>query len=583
MEMKNSLLSISSAVLLVFMSIQIMAQEPQQLTHEKRVYLNDGNTYVQKGLPLYLKFSTSPTGPNYDLKSKKAPQYANPMYLDTEGINYIRSKWAIDPETGKPAVPQQEVMYEVYCDGVAPRTYHSFAGAPKYTSGKVYFGKGLTFTLTAKDGVSGVEKVHYALNANSWTDYASTVNVDSEGEYNLYYYTNDNVGNAEKTKSSTFTVDLTAPSSNHAIEGIVYNGNILAPSTKFSLSKSDALSGVRVTKYSFDDKSDRTHSGNITMSGLADGDHVLYYYSTDNVKNVEVKKQFAFYLDRIPPVVENQVNGDQYKGKYLFVSPRTNVTFTATDNKAGVNKIYYRIDGKERFDYASAVAIPNVKGVHTFKYDATDNVQNLSPNKYLTVYMDNVAPTTGIRYGKPQFFARDTLFINKDTKVSLFANDYESGVQKISYQVDGSGYKEYSQFTIPADGYHTINFKTTDRVNNEEQEKTSNVFVDNVAPTIYHNFSIEPIGSKKDLKIYPNYTRLYLGATDDHVGTQTIEYSINGGAWTLYSSSTTLDVSEKNRFLKKKVKYEVKVRTKDKLGNASEETIQFYVGLQGDD
>ncbi|MBD79781.1 MAG: hypothetical protein CL840_12770 [Crocinitomicaceae bacterium] len=558
-----------------------MAQEPAQLTHENVVYLNNGNTYVQKSLPLYLMFSTTPGGQTYDLKSKATAKYADPMYLDTEGVNYIRSKWAVDKESKKTASPQQEILYEIYADGLPPYTYHKFSGAPKYTSSKVYFGKGLTYSLTSRDAVSGVQKVHHTT-GSSWSDYSSDVSMDTEGEYTLYYYSHDNVGNAEKTRSSTFTVDLTAPTSSHAIQGIVYNSNILAPSTKFSLSKSDALSGVRVTRYSFDSGSDRVHGGNISMSGLADGDHVLYYYSIDRVKNTEEKKSFAFYLDRIPPVVENQVNGDQYKGKYLFVSNRTTISFSATDNKAGVNKIYYRIDGKERYDYSSNIAVPDVKGLHTFKYDATDNVQNLSPNKYLTVYVDNKAPTTGIRYGRPQFFSRDTLFINKDTKVTLFAKDYESGVQKVSYQIDGGGYNEYSQFTIPNDGYHTINFKTTDRVNNEEQEKTSNVFVDNNAPTIYYNFSIEPIGEKNGDKIYPNYTRLYLGATDDHVGTQTIEYSINDGAWTLYSSATTLDISERNRFLKKKIKYVVKVRSKDKLGNTSEETINFYVGLASD-
>ena len=579
--MRSSLLSLSCVVLIVLMSFSSMAQGPAQLSHDKVVYLNNGNTYVQKSLPLYLMFSTSPGGQTYDLKSKKSANYADPMYLDTEGINYIRSKWAVNKETQKTVNPKEEILYELYADGLPPYTYHKFSGAPKYTKGKVYFGKGLSYSLTSRDAVSGVQKVHHAT-GSSWSDYSAAINMDSEGEFTLNYYSNDNVGNAEKTRSSTFTVDLTAPSSGHAIVGIVYNSNILAPSTKFSLSKSDASSGVRITRYSFDGGGDRTHTGNISMSGLKDGDHVLYYYSMDNVKNTEEKKTFAFYLDRIPPVVENQVNGDQHKGKYLFVSNRTTISFSATDNKAGVNKIYYRIDGKERFDYSSNVSVPDVKGLHSFKYDATDNVQNLSPNKYLSVYVDNVSPTSGIRYGRPQFFSRDTLFINKDTKVSLFANDYESGVQKTSYQIDGSGYKEYSQFTIPADGFHTINFKTTDKVNNEETEKTSTLFVDNNAPIIYYNFSIQPIGDKGGDKVYPNYTRLYLGATDDHVGTQTIEYSINGGAWTLYSSATTLDISERNRFLKKKIKYEVKIRTKDMLGNASEETINFYVGLAND-
>ena len=89
----------------VLSSYSSKAQGPAQLQHENRVYLNDGNTYVQKSLPLYLKFSTSPTGQNYDLKSKATPKYADPMYLDTEGINYVRSKWAVDPATGKTVRP----------------------------------------------------------------------------------------------------------------------------------------------------------------------------------------------------------------------------------------------------------------------------------------------------------------------------------------------------------------------------------------------------------------------------------------------------------------------------------------------
>ncbi len=187
-----------------------------------------------------------------------------------------------------------------------------------------------------------------------------------------------------------------------------------------------------------------------------------------------------------------------------------------------------------------------------------------------------------INYGSPQFFHRDTLFINKNTKVTLTSRDYESGVKQIEYGVDGGGYQNYSQFTIPSEGYHTIRFKTTDNVNNVEAEKSSNVYVDNTAPIIYYNFSINSLGTKNGMEIYPNYTRLYLGATDDHVGTKTIKYSINGGPLTLYSSSSTLDISEKNRFLKKKVKYTVRVVAEDKLGNSTEKNIEFYVGLENE-
>jgi len=138
--------------------------EPSKPSYEKQVYINDnGDIFVQKELPMYLKFSTSPTGENYNLKGK-VPEYSEPMYLDTEGPNYIRSKYAVDPETKKTVQPEQEVLYEVNADGLAPVTKHTFSGAPRYSSGgTVYFGKNLSFSLSARDGVSGVKGTQYAL------------------------------------------------------------------------------------------------------------------------------------------------------------------------------------------------------------------------------------------------------------------------------------------------------------------------------------------------------------------------------------------------------------------------------------
>lgn len=555
------------------------AQEPSKPEHEKRVYVNDGNTYVQKSLPLYLKFSTTPNGENFPLKSKATADYADPMYLDTEGINYIRSRWAVDQNTKEPVNPQKEILYEIYADGLPPYTSSKFYGAPVYRSGKTYYGKGLQVDLTAKDGVSGVEKTHYSMGGN-YQDYSATLNIDEEKETTLYYYSHDNVGNAEDTRSKTFVVDLTSPSSRQEIDGIVHNGNILAPSTKFRLTSTDGSSGVNRTLYSFDDGSDRV--GTVaTMAGLPDGDHTLYFYAIDNVKNTESKSSFSFYLDRIPPKTASAIKGDQHKGKYTFVSSRTKLNLSATDNKAGVKNIYYRIDGGERFTFSNDFAFPNKLGLHTVKFDANDNVENLSGNTFLTVFVDNEAPETGITYGSPQFFKEGELYINKDTKIRLRSRDPHSGVQTTQYAIDGGGFQDYSEFTIPGEGPHTITFKATDNVNNEESVKESKCHVDNTPPEIYHNFSIEPTGKKdkggESLNIYPNYTRLYLGATDEKVGTESIMYSIDGGPLTLYSSAQTLDISELNIFKKKKL-YEVRIVAKDKLGNTAEKTIKFYVG-----
>lgn len=578
--MRNMTKIVVLFALFIFLSTNLKAQSPAQPTYEKKVYVDaNQNTYVQKSLPLYLSFSTTKGGTQHALNSKASADYTNPMYLDTEGVNYIRSRWAVDKETGRTIQPQQEILFEIYADGRPPSTSIKFSGAPKYVSGKTYYGKGLTFDLTSRDGVSGVEGTHYALDANSYTDYSGSVSVNKEGEHNLYYYAHDYVGNAESSKGRTFTVDVSSPKSSSEIVGIKHNGNIIAPSTKFKLTINDNLSGVKRTYYSFDNGKNNYYGNQINTYDLSDGEHTLYYYAVDNVKNEETKNSFSFYLDKIAPVVENKVVGDQYKGRYLYVSNRTDINLSATDNKAGVQKINYNIDGGSNNTFGSNFKVTNKTGLHYINYTGTDNVENKSGRKTLTVYMDNKTPSTGIKYGSPQFFDRDTLFINKDTKITLFASDAHSGVQKTEYGIDGGAMQSYSQFTIPSEGNHNIKFKSTDNVNNEEQVKESRTFVDNTAPEIYANFSIQPIGTKDGLKVYPNYTRLYLGATDKHVGTDKILYSINGAPLRDYSSPYTLDISELNTF-KSNQKYTVRIVSKDKLGNTSEKTIEFYVGTE---
>lgn len=583
----------SKALLLgmaVLCGLEVSAQEPQKPSVEMKVYQSEDNTYVNKKLPLFLYFSTSKEAgaKKYLLESKATGEYANPMYLDTEGANFIRHRWAVEQGSGKTVYPKKEVIFEIYADGLAPVTSSTFTGAPRYYSGgTVYYGKGLTISLASRDAVSGVDALQYSINGGAYAKYNNPLNSFTEGNNAVYYYGYDNVGNVEATRTKEFVYDISAPTSSSQVVGIQHGSLILAPSSKVSLTSNDNLSGVNRIVYIIDDGTDRRYYGPISLAGLSDGDHTVYYYAYDNVKNEEVRKSLSFYLDRIAPETNHALATDVCnKNGVTWVSPRTKITLTSTDNKAGVFKTYYRlgrsmstVHNEERIDYSAPFSIPNKYGFHVVKYDAMDNVQNLGNNRYLKVYMDNVAPETGIIYGYPQFFTRDTLFVNSKTKITLRATDRGSGVTETTYNIDGGSKQTYSgNFNLEKEGYRTINFKSVDCVNNEEQNKSSNCFVDNTPPKIFYNFSINPIGKKGANNVYPNYTRLYIGATDKHVGTKTIRYSMNGGPLTLYSSPQTLDISELNRFASKK-KYEVRIVAEDMLGNTSEETVTFYVGL----
>jgi hypothetical protein len=557
------------------------ANAQEQLKHEKRTYIApNGNLYIQKQLPLYLWVSTdkSESSDKILLKSKISEKYTNPFYLDTEGKNTVRSPHAVDPKTMQIVYPLQDVIFEVYADGIAPRSSSSFTGAPKYYGGGVlYYGKGLVVNLSSTDAVSGVEKTYYSIDGNNYQNYTGTLQMNNEKAYVLKYYASDNVGNAENPNEKKYTVDLTAPKSNHSVTQPKLN-DIISPKATISLSFTDNLSGVKNTKYYFDSRTPLGYYKPITLWSLTDGDHTLTYYSTDNVLNEEQKVVYKFYLDKIPPVVSQKIVGDQFFGNCKYVSSRTTIDLSATDNKAGVDKIYYSIDGGAQQTYGTPFKVPTRDGRHTIAYWGIDKVTNLASKQYLTVCMDNTAPATSISYGSPQFFDRDTLFINKLTKVTLTPRDYGSGVLKTEYNInDGSNSTYSTPFTIPEEGNKKIEFFSTDKVNNVEAKKTSRCFVDNTPPKIFVNFSIEPIDKKDGLNVYPNYTRLYVGATDVHVGTKQILYSVNGAPLRDYSSPYTLDMSEVSHFLKKNKKYTVKVVAKDKLDNQSEKTIEFFV------
>jgi hypothetical protein len=580
---------------LFLFTVSVSAQ--QQLNHEKRTYIApNGNLYIQKSLPVYLRLATSSAdnASTILLKSKESEKYTNPMYFDTEGKNTITHSWAVDQSTKKTVYPERDVIFEVYADGIAPETRTEFLNAPRYYgNGKIYYGKGLNVPITATDEVSGVEKIYYSINSEPYKDYSSVLKLDTEKEYSLKYYASDNVGNAEGPNNRNFIVDLTPPITKHSLGGIYLN-DILSPSATISLSSSDNLSGVYSIYCHYDNHPQNAYYTKLNMDALNDGEHTLTYYAKDNVNNNEDKKStaainsgtgggtYSFYVDRISPVVNYAIQGDQYMGEYKFISSRTKINLSATDNKAGVESITYIIDYKDQNTFSSPFLVPDKNGLHDIGYFGTDKVKNKSFTKTLTVYMDNILPTTSVSYGTPQFFDRDTLFINNTTKITLHPIDYQSGVQKTEYGVDGTGNTWTSSFTIPNEGYRKITFKTTDKVNNIEIEKTSFVFVDNTPPIIYTNFSIQPIGTTnkdgKTLNVYPNYTRLYIGATDAHCGTQKISYSINGAPYQDYSSPYTLDVSEINHFSVKNKYYKVHIIVKDKLGNQSEKDVEFFVG-----
>ncbi len=579
-------------LLLLLGFIPFFATAQNQLSHEKGAYIDSLNRYYQQAaLPLYIYVSHTPDQPPTQLgkeenenDSKKTER--KPIYLDGHGKHYLRH---ID------GLHHVSENFAVYADGIAPETQSSFLTAPRYNrNGIQYYGKDLTVKLSTKDEMSGIKSLLQTTNKGEYSAYQDNITFNTEGEQQIQYYAVDNVGNVEKAHTRTFTVDLSSPETYHNVVGVAKE-KIISLSTKIYLTYLDKLSGVANTYYKIDDGKWKEYTKNaiIPLDPLTDGEHILYYYSTDLVANKEEPKSFEFYLDRTAPIMSADVLGDRFiVGNQVYFSGRTKLKLTAVDNKAGIKKTLYSIDGSDYNEYGEPFYLPSKSGIHVVRYYALDNMENEGAgnrnvkfdeyrHNVSTVYVDLTGPTLSFQYLDNKFQKGDTIYVTPDTRIKLAAFDPESGLQKIAYSVDGQTDETiYNQpFTIKEFGKHTVNYYGYDNVNN--RNVSSFVFiVDNKPPDIFVNYSISPNyweeapptasssgGTSEKIPIYPTYTTVFLAATDLQTGFDEIKYSINGEKPKNYEG--LIRGFEKNKT------YTITIYAEDKLGNKAEKVIRF--------
>jgi hypothetical protein len=576
--------------ILNLMVINLIAQEP--LKHEQKVYVSpDQKVYVNKAQPLYFRVSLSPdsNAASYVLPSTATAKYANPMYFDSEGRNTLRSPSAVDRVTKKLKIPKMDVQFDIYADGKAPQTSIKLNHAKQFTATKTYYGNGLKMALVASDATSGTEASYISINGKPYTDFSTYIpSLNDENEYIIKYYSVDRVGNAETPKTVKFQVDLSAPHTNYKIIG-ENKGKVLSSKASIGLYSSDTLSGVDKIWYSINDGPFVAYSSPIPILVLKNENSKITYYATDKVGNKEESKvistfagsmeeeksnpSYSFYIDKEPPQISFEIEGDQFNGKYLYLSQRSKFKVIASDDKSGVDKISYSIDNltlKNRFSEPFPFHSP---GLHSVTYAANDLVGNAALVKTQLIFTDASIPSSSVNYLGNIFYNRDTIFITQNTQVQIKSNDNGSGLKEIKYNLDkGTGETYNSPLKIEEEGFHTLKFQAIDHVNNTEDWKAAQFFTDNTAPIIFTNFSTIAVGEKtvRDEKyiIYPSNAMLYIAATDNASGCEKVEYKINENKqW-----QNTIPIKGFTPG-----NYEIKITATDVLKNKSTKVIRFAI------
>jgi hypothetical protein len=252
---------------------------------------------------------------------------------------------------------------------------------------------------------------------------------------------------------------------------------------------------------------------------------------------------------------------------------------TASDNKAGVEKLYYSVDGGVERPYKEPFPLVKSEGNHYIKYTAADRVGNTAQDQtsesYANISLDLSTPDIRHAITGAQVVVNDTLYVSAKSLVNITAKDIDSGIKKVGYKINGTRSNPYTEpFLLDTEGINVIEYYALDNVNNRISKEFVAI-LDVQGPEVQMSFSQNPIGSikaqdlAKETQVYSLGTFLFLAAKDSHVNVEGIYYSIDNLPERKFEAPIRL--AEKG--LKS-----IKVRAVDMLGNeVKAEAVEVFI------
>jgi hypothetical protein len=377
--------------------------------------------------------------------------------------------------------PDKEVTTRI--DLTAPATTLQI-GDPHYGQEPVFVTSATPFSLNCTDNYVGVNSTWYAIDSRELQQYTMPVKENISGNHNLTCWSSDLAGNIEQWWKCWFFVDSEPPVTSMVRTGPGWDTGtklFVTTNTNISFRAMDAASGVARTEYNLDNSGYTQYAGPLSFD--AAGTHSILYRSVDHVGNVEAEKSIKITVDLWAPVTNATADT-------LISNSNITVTFNPTDADSGVNRTFYRVIWEDiaAGDYLTGTEVVisaredhSADGNYTVQYYSADNMNNTELARVLKVNIDTRAPVTKATV--------DKIVSNANITVTLIATDAGSGVNGTFYRVlkenDNAGdYLTGENIVISAkadhstDGNYTVQYYSTDKVNNIEQAHELKVMID---------------------------------------------------------------------------------------------------------
>ncbi len=305
---------------------------------------------------------------------------------------------------------------------------------------------------------------------------------------------------------------------------------ILGKPADVKLNFYDKNAGLFSKYVSLDGESYRTYEGPISLT--REEDYILKYYALDNVGNRSKEYQKAFSLDFTPPESSYEiVNIYRTPEDEVVLSPRSVISLSSKDNRAGVKGVYYKF-GKKVRRFTRGVPIRLTKfsdGPKKLTFFAKDRVGNVEEMKEIPFYLDRKAPNLRFSVDGDQHRRKKTLFVSGRSKGELTATDNKAGVKEIRYYRGKKGKAYTEPFSFPKrNGKYVFGYSARDNVRNRTKKRYRKVVVDISSPKSKVSFKGPHYYSRKTHYIRKR-TKVSLYSSDNLSGIKTRGYTLDGG------------------------------------------------------
>lgn len=389
--------------------------------------------------------------------------------------------------------------------------------------------------------------------ASGWFDLSS----ESQGLHNITINGTNNLGMEAVKKIYWYRLDDLAPIASFEPVGPAHNDLAMdmlniTDSTDIRLNATDPGSGVKDIYYNMDLGGWTVYSGDIDLSLLGEGYHLLEFCAEDNLEHNSTVVSLHLWMDRTGPV-SNLLFGDpKYKQNppdMENITQDTQIEITAVDDHCGVNTSFYSIAGGPFIEYSGPFKLSSFSGQVNITFYSLDNVLNAEVSKVVWVFVDDIAPKVTLKFSEPKFQAEigDILNITSSTNITMVMTDEGSGGLTQRYRVDGEFWIDYTgPFTLSGrdEGLHFLEYQGTDNLNNQGVVNGTWIYLDDSGPettVTLEGLYYPATGIQRNIT---KNTSIVLSSIDTGSGVSKTYYSIDGDVWTEYIGSFNLEGKE---------------------------------------